>query len=812
LTHPLSSTGRDSRNAALLRRLWRLAVLVLVLAIFHPPTASLAQDTAPASAAERLIDDLNKELAGVSKDLLLSEQTAQILASEKRAVIEQIRTKARQAATAMRIPIADLDTRLKQLGPAPGAGATEAAPIAEQRRTLEQALARFRDAERQLTLIAVEAEQLSARISAMQRDRFVQQIFESSRSILNPVLWWEGARSVALLAERLTTLLGVWYADVTTRSSPYRLALALAAIAALPLLTFSIYRPLARRYEPVLRARSPSNFDRLWRVTRAVILMVLVLVLLLFGAAAVLHGFGISTPRLEALLAIFFTLIVNFLLAVTFARTVLAPRLAPWRLPGVDDATAHRLDRLASFAALLLAIDTATPPLVELLFLPIAFSVGQSAVVTLLMCLVGIGVLRALGTGGQRATSAAPPPPARRTYFDWLAYGTQLAWFVIVLATVSLLTGYVALAHFVVFNAVQTLLYVSVIYVLRQLIDELIAAATQRTSAVGIFLRETMLLSDRAIARLGVTLGVTVDLVIAVVGIPFVLLLWTDDWIDIYSSLVSGLSGFEIAGVGVEPVTILTAIAILLIGLASTNLVTRWLDSRVLARTQLDKGVRDSVKKSIGYTGVILAVVLALTSAGVGFSNIALVAGALGVGIGFGLQSIVNNFVSGLILLAERPVKVGDWIVVGAGEGFVKQINVRSTEIETFDSCTIIVPNSSLIAEPVRNWTHRDTVGKTTIPVTVARDAEPDKVRDILLGCAKSHKGVMRDPEPVVLLTRFGESGLDFVLSFHVEDILWGVHVASDIRFAILKAFHAANVVMPYPQREVLMRRPASRT
>ena len=116
---------------------------------------------------------------------------------------------------------------------------------------------------------------------------------------------------------------------------------------------------------------------------------------------------------------------------------------------------------------------------------------------------------------------------------------------------------------------------------------------------------------------------------------------------------------------------------------------------------------------------------LALTSAGVGFSNIAFIAGALGVGIGFGLQSIVNNFVSGLILLAERPVKVGDWIVVGAGEGFVKQINVRSTEIETFDNCTIIVPNSSLVAEPVKNWTHHDTVGKMTVPVSVARDSEP---------------------------------------------------------------------------------------
>ncbi len=319
-----------------------------------------------------------------------------------------------------------------------------------------------------------------------------------------------------------------------------------------------------------------------------------------------------------------------------------------------------------------------------------------------------------------------------------------------------------------------------------------------------------MSLTDRAVGRLGVAVGVAVDLIIAVIGIPLIILQWTDTWIDIGSWLSSGFFGFEVAGVTIEPASLITAIAILLFGLAATNLITRWLDRRILSRSQLDKGVRDSVKKGIGYAGIFLAGVLALTSAGVGFSNIALIAGALGVGIGFGLQSIVNNFVSGLILLAERPVKVGDWIVVGAGEGFVKQINVRSTEIETFDNCTIIVPNSSLIAEPVKNWTHRDTVGKMTIAVSVARDTEPEKVRDILLGCANAHKGVMRHPEPAALLSKFGENSLDFVLYFHVEDILWGVYVASDIRFAILKAFRQAKVVMPYPQREVLLRQPST--
>ena len=165
------------------------------------------------------------------------------------------------------------------------------------------------------------------------------------------------------------------------------------------------------------------------------------------------------------------------------------------------------------------------------------------------MCLLGIGALRALRSEPQPAFSSAEQAKGRAAYFSWLAHGDQVAWFVIALAVVSLLLGYVALAHFVVFNAVQTLVYVSVLYVLRQLVDELIAVATQRTSTVGVFLRETMALSDRAVARLGVTLGVAVDIVIVVVGIPIVLLQWTDTWIDVRSWVTSGFSGFEIAGV-----------------------------------------------------------------------------------------------------------------------------------------------------------------------------------------------------------------------------------------------------------------------
>ena len=189
----------------------------------------------------------------------------------------------------------------------------------------------------------------------------------------------------------------------------------------------------------------------------------------------------------------------------------------------------------------------------------------------------------------------------------------------------------------------------------------------------------------------------------------------------------------------------------------------------------------------------------ALTAAGLDFSNLAIIAGALGVGIGFGLQSIVNNFISGLILLAERPIRVGDWVVLDSGQGIVKRINVRATEIETFDSCSIIVPNLMLITGVVKNWTHSDTLGQFLVAVTVDLGSDLEIVRKLLIDTAREHPKVMTYPEPSVTLARFGPGGIDFELRGSVADVLNASNVASDIRFALLTQFREKAIIIPPP-------------
>ncbi len=241
--------------------------------------------------------------------------------------------------------------------------------------------------------------------------------------------------------------------------------------------------------------------------------------------------------------------------------------------------------------------------------------------------------------------------------------------------------------------------------------------------------------------------------------------------------------------------------------------VSRWLnnqfDRRLLIHSRLDHGAREAMTTIGGYIGFIIAILIGLSTAGVNFANIAIVAGALSVGIGFGLQNIVNNFVSGLILLFERPIKTGDWISVGGTEGFVKQISVRSTRIQTFDRADVIVPNSELISQQVTNRTLHDAFGRVTIPVGVAYGSDTELVRDLLLQIANDHPEVVKTgevPPAQVLFQAFGDSTLNFELRCIIRNVSLVLVVSSEMNFAIDKRFREHKIEISFPQRDIWIR------
>ena len=268
-------------------------------------------------------------------------------------------------------------------------------------------------------------------------------------------------------------------------------------------------------------------------------------------------------------------------------------------------------------------------------------------------------------------------------------------------------------------------------------------------------------------------------------------------------------SGFELGQFQVVPLRILLAIALFALLVTAARWAQMRLERHWLRYARIDHGAREAIVTITGYILIVISALIGLSVAGFEFRNLAIIAGALSVGIGFGLQNIVNNFVSGLILLFERPVKTGDWIVVGNTEGYVKRIRIRSTQIQTFDRADVIVPNSELISQQVTNWMLYDTQGRARVPVGVAYGSDTQKVKTVLEKIAQEHPSVITDgsyPEPRVLFLGFGDSSLNFELRCFIRNIDSRLQVISDLNFAIDAAFRAEGIEIPFPQRDLHLR------
>jgi small-conductance mechanosensitive channel len=267
--------------------------------------------------------------------------------------------------------------------------------------------------------------------------------------------------------------------------------------------------------------------------------------------------------------------------------------------------------------------------------------------------------------------------------------------------------------------------------------------------------------------------------------------------------------GFPIGGFTVVPKQILWAMLVFALLLTTTRWFKKTLAQHWIKKLRVDRGAREAIVTTSGYVGAIIALMVALSVAGIDFTNLAIVAGALSVGIGFGMQNIVNNFISGLILLVERPIKTGDWIVAGGTEGVVKRIHIRYTHVQTFDRADVIVPNSELISGPVTNWVLSDHFGRVSIQIGVSYGVEPAKVKEVLLNLARAHPQVIHGhpeiPEPYVLFLSFGENILNFQLSCFIRDVTKRGQVKSDMNFAIDAAFREQGIEMPMSKRDVII-------
>lgn len=508
---------------------------------------------------------------------------------------------------------------------------------------------------------------------------------------------------------------------------------------------------------------------------------------------------GMNGPRAGALLAALPMAGLAVLLARWMAGQFFGPEAAQ-PIAGIAVARQTRARRQLMMLGWAIALAQVSQALIATADAPEGAEAALYLPLQLLMAipLFLLGrTLAGVAHDGAPATAVSTPQPeaARRDTTGFrqglLSVLGKVAMAVALVAPLLSILGYAALSDALLIPAIKTMMLIGVLVLLQRLVFDLWTVAT----------------GSEDVAR-DALVPVLIGLFLILAAVPVLALIWgarSEDLAEVWTRFREGYSFGETR---LQPTDLMWLLVVFVIGYALTRLIQRALRSVVLPRTKLDLGGQNAVAVGFGYVGITTAAILAITTAGLDLSNLAIVAGALSVGIGFGLQNIVSNFVSGIILLIERPIGEGDWIEVGGQSGYVRDISVRSTRIETFDRTDVIVPNADLVSNQVTNWTRGNSVGRVIVPVGVAFGSDLVKVQEILMEVAEDHPLVLANPAPAVLFRSFGPSSLEFEIRAILRDINFLVAVQSEMNLDIARRFKAAGIEIPFPQQDLWLKNP----
>ena len=777
-------------------------IFALLLCLAVPAWAAPATPASRLAVAEQQVLDENASLDELSERLdqirqgVTSNANDDLLAQLRQSAL-QVQRQADVLATQRTADVQRLDDQLNVLGPPM---AEEAESLTRQRKQLTDEKNKVVAEQKDATTLTQSARDLSTQIVNLRRSLFNSQITSRAASPLSPAFWSSLIRPTDDDVARLRDLRGeVSDAMASAFSAEHRWLFITALVAAV--LVWTLVRRLLER----LLADAMIRWLPEGRLRRSALALSVSLATLgtISGSVSLLRWGLESSAELGADLASLTNHILALVIFSAFisglGRAMLMLQRPSWRLPPIADEVASALGWFPKVLALALMVLLTQERINSVIGTSLALTLATNGLTALVVSLLFVVALLRYRRAHRLHDLERPKGLAGLIPF------VIVVWVAAILLT--LLAGYLTLAYFLTAKLLWVSVVVTCAYLLVTVFGDLCETLLSPRQPGGLALASALGLQQRHQAQASTVLagiGRTLLLFAAALLIfmpsgtsPGELLLSLADW--------DGTGGKVLGNLNIVPQDIFLAVAIFLGGWFAIRVVKRWLSERLLPETDMDAGMRASLVTLVGYLGFLFLAMLVMSTLHINLTSLTWVVSALSVGIGFGLQQIVQNFISGVILLTERPVKVGDWVSLAGVEGDIRRINVRATEIQMSDRSTVIVPNSQFISQNVRNVTMANALGVVGITLTLPLETDPAKVREVLLAAYKEHESILDAPATSVTFKDLTSSGMVIGVSGYVASPRQVSNTRSDLLFTILGRLREEGIALSSPASMVLV-------
>jgi len=704
---------------------------------------------------------------------------------------------------------AQLVAQLAVLGPAPTAesGVKETPEMTRQRKSLESQKSKLDDQIKQAEALKNNTLNLSSQIISLRRDAMKTQLALNSGSIFGTRFWAplfgtdnsDGQKISSFADELAATAALSWEPEWRFGTIAWILAALLVAT-------------LGRRYCEEFFAwisihKMPEGRLRRSFLATTTALTTLVAVLLAFNfidqaftrRAEVTQDVQVFVDKLVQL-SVFCGLIAGL------GRAYLSTRRPSWRLPAISNEVATALKPFPPLTASLVFIFQTVESFNSSAGTSIGTTIWANGLTALLVGATALSISFRTSRARRKMLHAGLQPEVRSTLVGLIQLAITLTGLAIL---ASLVIGYVTLSRFLSYELIWIGIVLGSFWMLSQLVQDSCESLLSTNNTTGKRLQTSLNIEERHLSQAAALLsaiGKTALVLFAAVAILNGTL-GTSTPIELLQKAIEFWGGKGLESLNIVPAHLVNAFLCLVVGIYVLRSVKRWLDKDFLPKTTMDTGMRVSLVTLFSNVGYVLIILLTLSTIGLQWNKLAWIVSALSVGIGFGLQEIVKNFISGLILLTERPVKVGDLVSISGIEGDIRRINVRATEIQLGDKSTVIVPNSQFISQNVRNATMGNAQGVATITLTFPLDIDPVLVRQLLLDVYNDNERILDTPEPSVSFKDLTPGGIVLSVTGNVASPRQVSGAKSDLLFDILTRLRKEGVVLSSPQTMVIERK-----